>query len=479
MKKLEILIFLIIIIGGFLIRLYRFDAPVADWHSWRQVDTSSVSRNFVESGFDVLHPKFHDLSNVQSRNYDNPEGYRFVEFPIYNVLQAGGFIAFNTISLEEWGRLITITSSIIASIFLFGILKRYGNTQIAFLGLFFYSFLPFNIFWSRTILPDQTAITATLGGVYFFDLYRDWADRKNLKKIIYLALSILFIGSALLLKPFVIFFMIPITFIAWNKWGSKIFKRLDLWVITLFSILPFVFWRLWMSQYPEGIPQNAWLFNEGGIRFKGAFFHWIFAQRIGELILGMWGLVLLTLGIIIKKRNFFYLSFLVSSLLYLLVIARGNVQHSYYQILIMPTIVVYLALGSNFLINPPKEYISRRISRTVFVVCTIFALAFSWFNVRDYYNINNPSILVAGAAVDRLVPKDAKVVAPLEGDTTLLYYTKRKGWASFSKPLPQLIRMGASYLVLVNPKEEDLEISKKYKIIEKTKDYLIFDLKSQ
>ena len=102
-KILEIGFLILIFLLGFVVRLYRFNGPVADWHSWRQADTSSVSRNFVNKGFDLLHPTYQDLSNVPS-GLDNPNGYRFVEFPIYNVLQAGGYEIFPKLTLEEWGR---------------------------------------------------------------------------------------------------------------------------------------------------------------------------------------------------------------------------------------------------------------------------------------------------------------------------------------------------------------------------------------
>src|SRR5579864_182310 len=96
-----------ILLGAFFVRLYRFNNPVADWHSWRQADTSAVSRNFVLYGFDIFHPTYDDISNVQT-GFENPKGYRFVEFPIYNIFQAGLFKLFGTITLEEWGRLISI-----------------------------------------------------------------------------------------------------------------------------------------------------------------------------------------------------------------------------------------------------------------------------------------------------------------------------------------------------------------------------------
>ena len=100
MKKIEILLLILILVGAFAVRLYHFDWPLADWHSWRQSDTSAVSRNFVNKGFDVLRPKFDDLSKGVSL-IDNPQGYRFVEFPIYNVAQAGLFKLFDKFALPK------------------------------------------------------------------------------------------------------------------------------------------------------------------------------------------------------------------------------------------------------------------------------------------------------------------------------------------------------------------------------------------
>ena len=100
----------------------------------------------------------------------------------------------------------------------------------------------------------------------------------------------------------------------------------------------------------------------------------------------------------------------------------------------------------------------------------------SWYYVRDYFNINNHSIVLAGAAVDRLTPEDAKVIANYNGDTSFLYQTKRQGWASYEKNLTGMIELGADYLVLANPVPSDFDFAKEYLIVEKTPEYVIFDL---
>lgn len=473
--KLQYLFLILILFLGFLVRLYRFDGPIADWHSWRQADTSAVSRNFVTSGFDLLHPKFDDLSNVPS-GIDNPNGYRMVEFPIYNLFQAVLFKSFGVFSLEEWGRLVTIFASLMSGIFIFLIIKKRFGTTTGFLSSFFFLFIPFNIYYSRTILPDPSMVMATLGGIYFF---QNWINKKiHLVLDIDFLLSLLFLISALLLKPYALFFTLPIIYLAFEKFGKNIFKIWQLWIFAMLSIIPLILWRTFILHYPEGIPVNTWLFNGNGIRFKPSFFYWIFVNRILSLILGIFGIPVFLIGIFKKQKLndlFFVLSFIVSSIFYIIVLATGNVQHDYYQILIIPSIAIVMGIGSAFLLNPINR--SRKyIYYLFFFVCTILSLTVSWNYVKDYFNINNKSIIVAGEAVDRLTPKDAKVIANYNGDTSFLYQTKRKGWASFEKPLDEMIRMGASYLILVNPTGEDLQIGKTYKIVKATGQYVIFNL---
>src|SRR5579872_2148880 len=105
LRKLEIFFLFLILCAGLVVRLYRFNGAVADWHSWRQADTSAVSYYFTRDNFDILHPKYFDISNVQS-GLDNPQGYRMVEFPLYNIFQAGLFKFFGHFTLEEWGRIV-------------------------------------------------------------------------------------------------------------------------------------------------------------------------------------------------------------------------------------------------------------------------------------------------------------------------------------------------------------------------------------
>jgi len=172
----NILILCVLLFLGFALRLYKFDSPVADWHSWRQADTSSVSKTFVQEGFNLLVPRYHDLSNVPSGRYDNPEGFRFVEFPIYNLLQGGFYKLVGILTLEEWGRLVTIFSSLTAAVFLYLIFSERKQRTLGLTASFFFLFIPFNIYYARVILPDMTMVMAVLAATFFF---QKWLGQKQ------------------------------------------------------------------------------------------------------------------------------------------------------------------------------------------------------------------------------------------------------------------------------------------------------------
>jgi len=477
MSKKTFFLLLLIILGAFSVRLYRFDYPVADWHSWRQVDTSAVSRNFVVDGFDLLRPKFHDLSSGVSL-IDNPQGYRFVEFPIYNSIQAGLYLSFGFFTLEQWGRMTTILFSLMSIIFLYLLVAKYINNRAGLLAAFFFAFVPYSIYYGRTIIPDQAMVASLLAGTYFFS---NWIEKNKLPIInMHFLLAILFLSSALLLKPYALFFSFPLVYLSFHRFGLAFLKKWQLWFFLIITILPLGMWQLWINQkeFLAGIPRNDWLFNGNGIRFKGAFFHWLFADRIGRLILGYWGLPFVILGILTKinkKENLFFYFFILSSLTYMTVLATGNIQHDYYQILIVPTLAIFFGKGLDFVFSKNGVF-NQWTSGLVVAVGIIFMLAFGWFAVRDYYSIQHPNLIVAGTEVDKLVPKDARVVAPYGGDTTFLYHTNRKGWPVFDRSFKAYKEAGASYIVFADPTPSELNLETLFKPVIITKEYAIFDM---
>ncbi len=471
----EYIILSIILIVGFAVRLYKINNPIADWHSWRQADTASVTRTYVERGINFLYPKYHDISSIQTGIF-NPQGYRMVEFPIYNVIHALLFENFPRFNLETWGRLLTAFTTILTAFFLYLIGRRLMGRTGGILAAIFYLFIPFNIYFSRVVLPDPMGVTFAVISIwaYLEFFYND-------KKILFIT-SAVFFALALLIKPYLGFYLFPIAYLAVKKYGVKSFlKRKNVIfgtiIFFLIAFLPFAIWRVWEAKFPEGIPFYTWAFNGNHIRFRPSFWYWIFGERLGHLILGSLGLIPFTFGILhTKVKNYFVHALLAGALFYVIAVADANTMHDYYQILIIPAIALGLAAGSIYLWS--QKIFNTLLARLILVFSVGVMLITGWNQISGNYNINHPEILTAGAEVDKITPKDAIVIAPYNGDTAFLYATKRWGWPAIDDSVDNIIAKGASYYVSVNLSDGDTKmIESRFKTVEKTDKFIIINLR--
>jgi len=469
-----IFLYTIIFFVSIACRSWKIDQPIADWHSFRQVDTASVARIFADRGIDLLHPRYHDLSNIQSGK-DNPEGWRMVEFPLYQGMAAFVYKTFPQFPIEFYLRLITILSSTLTGLFLGIMAARRTRQSIGVLTFFIYAILPFSIFYGRVVLPDPFMVFLAVLSLFILDTESDSISWVRI------LISSCFAALAILVKPQAAFLLLPVLVLSFKS-PLKISQFIKVLIWGVIAIVPFLLWRQWILQYPEGIPAFDWLLNKNDIRFKGAWFFWLFADRIGRLILGYWGLIPFGLGLITitKKEGLFFRLLLLGSLLYLIIIAGGNVQHDYYQILLLPVLSIYIAKGVSYLWMKKEQEVSTMWSRGVALLSLIFLFAFSWYTIRTYYWYRT-DIVEAGKVADAMMPKDAKVITAFAGDTTFLYQTGRIGWPQ-NFDIDKKIAMGATYYLTVSSLDTDMEakeLSEKYTVLAHTDAYTIIDLTKQ
>lgn len=477
MKKNNYIILFFILLIGLIFRLYKINIPLADFHSWRQADTAAVARNFIRNGFDLLHPKYDDLSNIQSGK-ENPEGYRMVEFPFYNAIFA--FLAknFPFFSLEVWGRLTSIFFSLIIISIIYILLIKEKNSFSAFFASFIYAIMPYFVFYSRVILPETTALGLAMLAILFLYLTSKDFSKKNL---FFYLISLIFLSLAILTKPTTIFFIFPIIYIFYRNYKIKFLKNGSFYLYIILSILPLILWRNYFLKYPEGIPANEWLItgvNTGNglikIFFKPAFFRWIFYERINNLILGGLLTVFLILGIITKEKKLLFHSFLVSSLTYLFTFQGGNVQHEYYQVLILPTLAIFIGLGINF-IKENKKIFNHRLSFIIIFITIALSWFFSFYNIKNNYSYSPELVKQAKIINDLTLPND-KIVVDRTGDTTLLYLSDRKGAPAIYKDPHELKKLNYRYLITDNQDQIKKMINENYHYIFENNRFYIFKL---
>jgi len=458
----------LILVLAFGVRLYRIDNPIADWHSFRQADTASVTREYVKNGVDILRPHYQDLSNIQSGK-DNLEGYRMVEFPFINAGTAV-LIRATGAPLDLTSRLVTVGFSLGALISLYFLVKQESGQRLALLTAFIFAVLPYSVFYSRAVLPESAML-------FFFLLslgtFARWLRHKKWQ---FYLISLTALSLALLLKPFVGFLAPVYLLLSIKYFGKKIIFQWPLLVYGALAVVPFIAWRDWITQFPTGIPANGWLFNSNGIRLRPAWFRWIFLERITVLIGGYVGSLLLAANLVnLKKDHWLYGAWWVGLLAYFVIIATGNVQHDYYQVLAIPLLCISFARGLLIIYDLILKRSSPKLALFICTGLLVLMLVLAWQQVKGFFNVNHWEYVEAGQAVDKLVPLDAKVIAPAFGDTHFLYQTNRTGWP-IGFEIEDKITKGATHYVTTSNDDEARELGAKYKTLFSSDRYTIIDL---
>jgi len=466
MKKKDIIILAIILTVALVLRLYKINTPLADLHSWRQVDTAAVARNYVRDGINLLRPTYDDISSIQT-GYENPEGLRMVEFPIYNAIFAALYRYLPITTLEIYGRLTSVFFSLITIALLYYFALKEKNRTAAIATAAIFAVFPYFVFFSRVVLPETTAVSFMM--IALFLLYQ--AVKKKGHAIILFTLGGLFFAMSILTKPTTIFYGLAAVYLFIDAYKFDVFKSWKPYFYFLVALIPFVAWRVYITQYPEGIPASAWLLTtvntfEGPkeIFFRPAFFRWMFMERIGLAILGIYGVVFFIAGIIGKYKRFFVHSIFFSGMIYLFTFQGGNVQHEYYQTILLPAVALISGVGFAQLVELPDKYVHKIILYPTLVVVFIFGALFSYYKVKDYYIYPNDLPRIA-ELIKIFTDKNDKIVTDRSGDTTLLYLADRKGAPAIYKSPSELKERGYKYLVTASKDEAQKLKNEGYSVV--------------
>ncbi len=481
LRRVDIVILTLILILAVAARLYKINTPLADFHSWRQADTAAVARNFVKDGFNLLVPRYDDLSNIQS-GLDNPQGYRMVEFPLYNATFAFLYKLYPPIPLHVWGRIVTIFFSLIIIAILYYLSLMEITRLAAIASALTYSIFPFFVFFSRVVLPETMSLALAFIAILLLYVARFVKGKKNIKQFFLILFSSIFFSLSILVKPSSVFYLFVILYLFMKLEGFELIKSFRFYFYFILTFLPLLLWRVHIQHYKEGIPVYLWLLTRintaGGEKYiflKPAFFRWIFFERINKVILGGYLTAFLVIGMLRKYKKLFMYFVFFSALLYLFVFEGGNVQHNYYQTIILPALALGVGGGISFIFERHKSFISPLFSSLIVLSLFALSLYFSFYEVKNLYNYPKDLIKIASIS-NNLIPPKSKVVTDTMGDTTLLYLMDRRGAPSIYHSIPELKKKGYDYLVALHKETINEMEKKKKKVIFKNAKFAIFKL---
>lgn len=460
-------------------RIPYITSPILDFHSWRQVDTMAVARNFVNKEFNLFKPTYDDLSSLQS-GQENPTGLRLVEFPLYNAIVALSFKLVGLVSIEIWGRIISILFAVVTTIVLYYIGKKESSYFTGIFAGITYAAMPFFVYYTRTTLPESTAVGLSMLALYF--LYNFYKNEKG--NYISYYLSAIFFALAILVKPTTIFFLLVPFYVLLITFRRKFFTLFTTYIYFLITLLPFIAWRVHISAYPYAIPASDWLITSVNVAGQGmqviflkpAFFRWIFFERLNILILGSYLLTPYVMGIFAKTKSYFIQLIGLATLLYIFVFEGGNVQHEYYQVIALPAIALFIGLGVHVILTFKRSISHYIISALVITGIYTFSYLFSDNIVKNYY-YHGSDIPSIAKDIQKLTNINDKIVTDTAGDTTVLYNFNRKGAPAIYKTSKELKELGYSYIFTFDSnKAKELEEKDKLAVVFRTNVYTLLKL---
>lgn len=327
-------ILLIVIISLYTVFLAStFKNPAWEsFNTWRQTDTYSIARNYLNRDLNLLRPQFF---------YDGP-GPNIVQLELQILTYIGAFIqkklGFEGIMIY---RIISYLFFLGSGVYLYKIGKKYMLRPMAALSLAFYFLMPLSIEYSRAVMPESLGLFFYLGSLYY--MYEWYDDGKTIK----LVLSAIFMGLAISQKIPIAFAGLAILVLFFKKEGFKAIKNPYFYLYGFISlILPAIYFiymgKVSTANFVSGIASKH-IFSEKILSIFQKETIDFFKEAL-KLEIGVIPLVLALLGFIkaIYKRNtllvWWTIAFILESITIIAII-----KFNYYLVFILPLIAILAA----------------------------------------------------------------------------------------------------------------------------------------
>jgi len=252
---------LVVLFLGVLLRLYRIDSPLLDAYHTRQTQTAMVTRNLVKDHFRFLYTRMNVFG-------DSP-GYIILEFPIINLITAALYLVFGERVIL--GRLVALVFSALTIVLIYRLGRRLYNETVGLWAAFCFAVLPASVYFGRAFMPEAPMLFFSVAAVLCFQL---WLDHGGFWR------GLAAVGTAamayLAKTPTLIYIPPVIAYLAWCRHGWRLFRRKELYLYALLSLLPIVAWLIHgdVVNRSAGVGHtvdNLWLYGPLSLRLKR---HW-------------------------------------------------------------------------------------------------------------------------------------------------------------------------------------------------------------
>ena len=458
-----------------------FNLPPQGAHIWRQCNTSAVSRNFVEEDMNIFKPRV-------DRRY-NTNGVTGMQFPSFEFAVAsickiiGGYH-------ESVNRVVAFSFFCIGLYFMYSFLFFIKPSNVfAALGTWAFMASPVLFYHSINALPDILALSASIGGLYYFLKWNKsfeikwvllslfWTTLAGLTKLQYLAIGFpiitLFIQGMFQRRYSINIILITIAYgiiacitsISWYIYAAKLIETSGL---ADFGLILRPVYRL--DKIIEIVLYNIF-------------------KDLPEYILGFTSVIGFGVGLYttFKKKFFknstYFLPFLVwciALIVYYALEIEEMEVHTYYLFPLFIILYVIVGYGLEIL---TKKYLWLVLSLSVLMPLNAFLrIQHHWTNGHkrlptEFQTIKNRR------KIESIIPPEALTIVGADGSGCIYhYFTHTKGFTfgnatdllhpkkGFKTTIEYYISIGASYIIIDKKELDVTPLLKKYLLHDKSFD---------
>jgi 4-amino-4-deoxy-L-arabinose transferase-like glycosyltransferase len=459
--------------------------PFVDTWSYKQGTIAMIAENFYRNGFNIFYPQINWAGSAA--------GYIGTEFPLVPFIASLLYIPFG---VHEWiGRLLSVISFAVSLPFFYLLVRKISNQRSAAFAAAIYTTVPLSIFASRSFMSDMTSLNFAIIALYLFS---EWLDQKN-DFALFLGAS-LATGLAILVKAPAIIIGLPLLYMAWEEHGMHFVFRPKLWVFAAFSLAFPAAW--YFHAYLVSMSNPPYHFTGGdGLKIEDLRWYLSVVREIVTESLTPIAAAGMLVGVFLPspaKYGRIFHWWLGAICLFVVIAGYGN-RHPWYQLPLVPVAAAFTGIAFDFALRRLKAITESKTTELLAAATLFVALIFvSYAYAKPLYAPWAMPSWKAGHEINRITPPAALVVFSVDGDSSAIYYSKRKGWHALDdsnwgppldselaiRDLEKLRKRGATYLVFTQYTAWWLQdytdfrkyLESRYRRVRDTGDYMIFDL---
>ncbi len=459
-----------LILVAIIIHLPLLFTPLTSGFSdnWRQADTASIARNFLNGGFNLFYPQI---------NWGgNGPGYVEAEFQLYPFIIA---LLYKVFGEYVWlGRLVSLLFAIGTLLVFYQLARMTIGLPGATWALFAFVFSPLIVRYSTAFMPEAAVLFFYVLALTLFQVWLN--DQKNRT----LWLAGVSTALAILVKPTSIHIGLVFLFLLVERFGIRFLRRGSVWLFAAICLAPGVLWYLHARNLYLVYGNTFGVISGGDSKF-GNLSYWLspsfylnLVRLDVEWVFTVGGALLFIVGLIVyvKRRTSSLILFGILVIpAYYMIVAR-YAQEAWgiqYHIFFVPYAALGIGIGLAWLfghlrqtaIGPIPTYRILPLAGAIAILLVLFASSRVGLALLQS---GDQTLYRCGLEVAKMVPKEARIVVSttsreIEEDGTVnnfqepdvFFYSERFGWSlPADKHNPELVRKfqqdGARYLIITD-----------------------------